>query len=80
PARAATVGVVVLALAGILPLVSAVATIMGTGALLIAAWRTLRSGEQPVAGQADGAVGPAGSTGPAGSVDPGWAQPLPTAG
>jgi hypothetical protein len=42
PYRAAVLGVVVLGLAGILPFVSAIATLFGTGALLLAAWRTLR--------------------------------------
>jgi hypothetical protein len=42
PYRAAVLGVVVLGLAGILPFVSGIATLFGTGALLLAAWRTLR--------------------------------------
>jgi hypothetical protein len=42
PYRAAVVGVVVLGLAGILPFVSAIATLFGVGGLLLAAWRILR--------------------------------------
>ena len=42
PYRAAVIGVVVLALAGIVPLVSTVVTFLGFGALLLAAWHTVR--------------------------------------
>ena len=42
PYAAAVVGVLVLALAGILPFVSAIATLFGFGALLVIAWRILR--------------------------------------
>jgi hypothetical protein len=42
PYRAAVLGVVVLGIAGILPFVSAIATLFGTGALLLAGWQTLR--------------------------------------
>jgi hypothetical protein len=42
PYRAAILGVIVLAVAGILPLVSGLATLFGFGALLLAAWNTLR--------------------------------------
>jgi hypothetical protein len=42
PYLAAVVGLVVLEVAGILPLVSAVATLFGYGAVLLFAWRTLR--------------------------------------
>lgn len=47
PYRAAVVGVIVLGLASVLPFVSAIATVFGTGGLLLAAWRVLRP-EQPV--------------------------------
>ena len=43
PYLAAVVGLVVLEVVGILPLVSAVATLFGYGAVLLLAWRTLRS-------------------------------------
>jgi hypothetical protein len=42
PYLAAVVGVVVLAVAGIVPFVSAIATLFGYGALLLMAWRILR--------------------------------------
>jgi hypothetical protein len=42
PYLAAVVGLVVLEVVGILPLVSAVATLFGYGAVLLFAWRTLR--------------------------------------
>ena len=42
PYAAAVVGVIVLALAGIVPFVSAIATLFGFGALLLIAWRILR--------------------------------------
>lgn len=42
PYVAAIVGVIALALAGLLPFVSTVATLFGFGGLLLAAWRTLR--------------------------------------
>lgn len=42
PYLAAIVGLVVLEVVGILPLVSAVATLFGYGAVLLLAWRTLR--------------------------------------
>jgi sorbitol-specific phosphotransferase system component IIBC len=43
PYLAAVVGLVVLELVGILPLVSAIATLFGYGAVLLLAWRTLRA-------------------------------------
>lgn len=49
PYKAAVIGVIVLSLAGILPLVSGIATLFGFGALLLAAWRTVRP-EPSVAG------------------------------
>ena len=49
PYRAAVIGVVVLALAGLLPFVTAVATLFGLGALLLAGWRVLRP-EAPTVG------------------------------
>ncbi len=42
PYRAAIVGVIVLALAGVIPFVSSIATLFGLGALLLAAWHVLR--------------------------------------
>jgi len=42
PYLAAVVGVVVLAFAGIVPFVSAIATLFGYGALLVMAWRNIR--------------------------------------
>jgi hypothetical protein len=44
PYRAAVLGVVILGVAGLLPLVSAIATLFGVGAVLLGAWRTLRPG------------------------------------
>ncbi|HYM84920.1 MAG TPA: hypothetical protein VEY67_12300, partial [Candidatus Dormibacteraeota bacterium] len=41
PYRAAFVGVIVLAIAGIVPFVSAIATFFGLGGLLLAGWRGL---------------------------------------
>ena len=46
PYRAAVLGVIVLTLASVLPFVSAIATVFGLGALLLAGWRVLRP-EQP---------------------------------
>jgi hypothetical protein len=43
PYLAAVVGIIVLEVAGIVPLVSAVATLFGYGAVLLLAWRTVRS-------------------------------------
>ena len=42
PYLAAVVGVIVLALVGVVPFVTAIATLFGFGALLLAAWRVLR--------------------------------------
>ncbi len=64
PYRAALLGVVVLALAGVLPFVSAIATVFGMGALLLLGWRTLRPG----------------TPAPIGDAPTGWAAPMPTAG
>ena len=48
PYLAAVIGVFVLAFAGIVPFVSAIATLFGFGALLVIAWRILRpSAPQP---------------------------------
>ena len=44
PYLAAVVGVLVLAFAGIIPFVTAIATLFGFGALLLSAWRVLRPG------------------------------------
>jgi hypothetical protein len=57
PYLAAVIGVIVLALVGIVPFVTAIATLFGFGALLLAAWRVLRPETVPL-GQA-GAVQPA---------------------
>lgn len=54
PYRAAVLGVVGLAILGILPFVTAIATLFGFGALVLAAWRMLRR-EAPPSGEA-GAV------------------------
>src|SRR5688572_7923540 len=43
PYLAAVVGIIVLEVVGILPLVSAIATLFGYGAVLLLSWRTLRS-------------------------------------
>jgi len=53
PYLASVVGVIVLAVAGILPFVSTIATLFGFGALIVAAWRVLRPATPPV-----GATGP----------------------
>ena len=52
PFAAALIGVVVLAIAGIVPFVSAIATLFGFGALLVMAWRIIR----PPTPQLGGAV------------------------
>jgi len=54
PYLAAVVGVIVLAFAGVLPFVGAIATLLGFGALLLAAWRTFRPETTPL-----GEAGPA---------------------
>lgn len=51
PYLAAVLGVIILAVAGILPFVSAIATLFGFGALLLAAWRMFRHDPSP-AGEA----------------------------
>jgi hypothetical protein len=48
PYLAAVLGVVVLAFAGVVPFVSAIATLFGFGALLLTAWRTFRHEAPPV--------------------------------
>ena len=68
PYRAAVLGVVVLGVAGLLPLVSAIATLFGVGAVLLAAWRTFRPATPTPATNAG--FGP--STG--------WSNPAQTAG
>jgi len=62
PYLAAVLGVIVLAFAGVIPFVSAIATLFGFGALLLVAWRTFRR-EAPSYGEASG-----GSTQPAPSA------------
>jgi len=53
PYRAALVGIVILQVVGIIPfiggLVTAVASILGVGAILLLSWRTLRSGTSQTA-------------------------------
>lgn len=67
PYKAAFLGTVVLAIAGILPFVSAIATLFGLGAVVLAAWDNLRPADpQPVV------VNPGGPAG--------WPEPLTTAG
>jgi hypothetical protein len=51
PYLAAVLGVIVLALVGMVPFVTAIATLFGFGALLLAAWRILRPDAAPL-GQA----------------------------
>jgi hypothetical protein len=67
PYKAAVLGVVVLALVGILPFVGAIATLFGVGGVVLAAWTGLRP-ETPLAPTAS----PAGPTG--------WTGTVPTAG
>ncbi len=67
PYRAAVLGVVVLAIVGILPFVSVIATLFGVGAVVLAVWGGFRP-ETPVPAP----VNPAGPTG--------WTEPYPTAG
>jgi hypothetical protein len=47
PYLAAVIGVVVLAIAAVIPFVSAIATLFGFGALLLTAWRTFRHEASP---------------------------------
>jgi hypothetical protein len=69
PYKAALLGVVVLGFAGILPFISAIATLFGVGAVVLAAWDSVRpSDPQPVV------------TGPAPESPTGWAEPYPSAG
>jgi hypothetical protein len=49
PYKAAILGVILLSFAGILPLVSGIATLFGVGALLLGAWRTVRPEPSPAA-------------------------------
>jgi hypothetical protein len=63
PYRAAVLGLVVLAAAGLIPFVTAIATLFGFGALLLAAWRVLRGGYP-----AGAAVAGAGTAQPAASA------------
>jgi hypothetical protein len=61
PYRAAALGVVVLAVAGILPFVSGIATLFGFGALILAMWRMIRP--EPAAPAPVGWTQPAASAG-----------------
>jgi hypothetical protein len=45
PYLASAVGVIVLGIAGLVPLLSAIATLFGSGAVLVTAWRTFRGPE-----------------------------------
>ncbi len=58
PYRAAVVGVIVLAVAGLVPFVSAIATLFGFGALLVMAWRILRPPTQPLGATVPGQPAP----------------------
>lgn len=67
PYKAALLGVIVLGIAGILPFISAIATLFGVGAVVLAAWNNVRPADpQPAA---FGPESPAG-----------WPEPMPTAG
>jgi hypothetical protein len=66
PYKAAVLGVVVLAIAGILPFVSAIATLFGVGGVVLAAWGGVRPGT------------PAVTTNPGSPA--GWTPPIPSAG
>jgi len=59
PYLAAVLGVIALAIAGVLPFVTAIATLFGFGALLLAGWRVLRPAALPLgdAGSAHPALG-----------------------
>jgi hypothetical protein len=72
PYKAAVLGVVVLALASILPLVSGVATVFGLGALLLAGWDAVKP-DRPLE-----PVAPVPPVGPV--ADGGPYQPAPSAG
>lgn len=61
PYLAALLGVVALAIAGLLPFVTAIATLFGFGALLLIGWRTLRHEASPLG--EGGATQPAPSAG-----------------
>ena len=67
PYKAAVLGVIVLAVAGILPFASEIATLFGVGAVVLAAWGGFRPGAPATV-----TANPDGTTG--------WAQPFPTAG
>jgi len=73
PYAAAALGVVVLGLAGIVPFVTTVATILGLGAVLLSAWNTMRPTATPVA--RDATLVPV-------AASAGWPQPqsAPSAG
>lgn len=67
PYKAAVLGVVVLAVAGLLPFISAIATLFGVGAVVLAAWGGFRpESPAPVTASPDGSSG--------------WPQSIPTAG
>jgi hypothetical protein len=67
PYKAAVLGVIVLAVAGILPFVSAIATVFGLGGVLLAVWDGFRpESPAPVTTSPEGLAG--------------WPEPLPTAG
>jgi len=64
PYGAAVLGVVILAIAGLLPFVSALATLFGVGAVLLAAWSSIRP-QSPA---------------PTPDAPTGWSAPVPSAG
>ncbi len=61
PYLASVVGVIVLAAAGMLPFVSAIATLFGFGALVLAAWRTFRREPLTLGGAASAQPAPSAS-------------------
>jgi hypothetical protein len=67
PYKAAFLGTVLLGIAGILPFVTAIATLFGVGAVVLAAWENLRPADpEPVAMSPEAPAG--------------WPEPMPTAG
>jgi len=58
PYLAAALGVIVLAVAGIIPFVTTIATLFGFGALLLAAWRMLRRESSPAGSVSAGLAAP----------------------
>jgi hypothetical protein len=82
PYLAAILGVIVLGLAGIIPFVSAIATLFGFGAVLLAAWRVLRPEAPSLSAAGTPAGSPADPTRPPtqqASLQPAPSQPAQTA-